>query len=132
MPDRHPRFRSISSVVLGLSLPLLATFLISSCGDSSGPTVAVTLVLDTVDGLSMPAAVKGTDGRTFTIGTGRLQGTDLGPSCGMSLQLATGPIASVEVPQCKLTAGNAFKFKATLTDSRFPSGPHEYRFVAPP
>jgi hypothetical protein len=67
----------------------------------------------------------------MTIGSGRLQGTDLGPSCGMSIQLNTGPVTFTTVPDCKLVAGEEFRFTATLSDSRFPAGPHVYRFVAP-
>lgn len=102
-----------------------------ACSDASGPAVARTLTLYTLDRNLLPAVIKGTDGRTMTIGIGRLQGTDIGPSCGMSLQLTTGPITSAEVPGCKLVAGEEITFTATLSDSRFPTGPHEYRFVPP-
>ena len=91
----------------------------------------MTLTLYAVDGNLLPAVVKGADGRTMTIGIGRLQGTDIGPSCGMSIQLTNGPIASAQVPDCKLVAGEEFRFNATLNDPRFPTGPHAYRFVPP-
>jgi len=131
MPDRTKRPKSVSHVIFRTSLAILAAFSISSCGNSTGPAFARTLTLYTVDGIYMPAAVKSPDGRTITIGVGRLQGTDLGPSCGMSLQLNTGPITSAEVPSCKLISGQEFTFTATLSDPRFPSGPHQYRFVPP-
>ena len=131
MPDRPPRSKSFARALLTSSLALVATLSISSCRNSNGPAVALTLTLYTVDGNFMPAAVKSADGRTITIGVGRLQGTDLGPSCGMSLQLNTGPITSAEIPDCRLLTGEEFKFTATLTDPRFPTGPHQYRFVPP-
>lgn len=131
MHDRPPRSTHRSSRVFKSSLALLATLSFSACGNTSGPPVAVTLVLYTVDKTYMPAPIKNPDGRIFTIGVGRLQGNDLGPSCGMSLQLINGPITSTEIPGCKLTAGGEITFTATLTDSRFPTGPHEYRFVSP-
>ncbi|HUQ47828.1 MAG TPA: hypothetical protein VM053_06225 [Gemmatimonadaceae bacterium] len=117
--------------MLRSSLAVLAALSLWACGNTSGPAVARTFSLYTVDRNFLPAATRGTDGRTMAIGVGRLQGTDLGPSCGMSLQLTTGPITSAEIPGCKLAADEEITFTATLTDSRFPSGPHEYRFVPP-
>jgi hypothetical protein len=131
MPDRAPLSRLFSHIIFRSSLALVAAVSISACNNSAGPAVALTLTLYTIDGNFLPAAIKNTDGRTFTIGVGRLQGTDLGPSCGMSLQLITGPITSAEVPGCKLVTGEEFKFTATLSDPRFPTGPHQYRFVPP-
>jgi hypothetical protein len=131
MPDRTKRSKSIARVIRNVSLALIAASFVSACGNSSGPAVARTLTLYAVDGNFMPAAVKSADGRTITIGVGRLQGTDLGPTCGMSLQLNTGPITSAEVPSCKLISGEEFKFTATLSDPRFPTGAHQYRFVPP-
>ncbi len=131
MPDCLPSSKPIRLPLLRTSLAFLAAMSISSCGDSSGPAVALTLSLYTVDRNFLPAPVKGADGRTVTIGVGRLQGTDLGPSCGMSLQIISGPITAAEVRDCKLVTGEEFSFTATLTDPRFPTGPHEYRFVPP-
>ena len=131
MQDCSLRPKHLSHVVLKPALAFLAALLLSACGNTSGPAVSLTLTLYTVDRNFLPAAIKGTDGRTMTIGVGRLQGNDLGPSCGMSLQLTSGPITSAEIPGCKLVAGKELTFTATLNDSRFPSGPHEYRFVPP-
>jgi hypothetical protein len=131
MPDRSPSLKPLAQSIVKSSLAILAAISISSCSGSTGPAVAQTLTLYTVDRNFLPAAIKNPDGRVFTIGVGRLQGSDIGPSCGMSVQLATGPIASAEVPNCKLGAGEEFTFTATLNDSRFPAGPHEYRFVPP-
>lgn len=131
MPDRLPLSKSFAHTLLKSSLALIAALSISSCSNSNGPSVALTLTLYTVDGNFLPVAIRNADGKTFTIGVGRLQGTDLGPSCGMSLQLITGPITSAAVPGCKLITGEEFKFTATLNDPRFPSGPHQYRFVPP-
>ena len=131
MQDCPSRPKLVSHRLLKSLLAFLAALSISSCADASGPAVAITLTLYTLDRNYLPAAIKSADGRTITIGIGRLQGTDLGPSCGMSLQLINGPITSAEVPDCKLIAGEEFKFTATLNDPRFPTGPHEYRFVPP-
>ncbi|MEO7367280.1 MAG: hypothetical protein ABIZ36_04945, partial [Gemmatimonadaceae bacterium] len=62
-------------------------------------------------------------------GNGRLQGTSWGHACGMSLQLIEGPLTAVDVADCKLATGEEKRFIATLTDSRFPAGAHEYRFL---
>ena len=101
----------------------------TSCGNSVGPAVAVTLNLYSVDGVVIPAPFKSAGGLSIAIGNGRLQGTNWGHACGMSLQLTTGPITAVDVADCKLLTGQEKRFSVTLTDSRFPSGAHEYRFV---
>jgi len=101
----------------------------ASCGNSLGPAVAVTLNLYSVDGVVIPVPLKSSGGKSISIGNGRLQGTNWGHACGMSLQLAEGPITSVDVADCKLITGEEKRFSATLTDSRFPAGAHEYRFV---
>lgn len=131
MPDRTHRSQSFARIALKSALAIFASLLLSSCSNSSGPSLALTFTLYTLDGNYLPAAIRNADGKTITIGIGRLQGTDAGPSCGMSLQLITGPITSAEIPDCKLVKGEEFRFKATLTDSRFPSGSHEYRFISP-
>jgi hypothetical protein len=129
MPHAKLRFKSLANSVVRSSLTVLGVILVSSCGDATGLAVSQTFTLYTVDRNYLPAAISNTDGRTMTIGIGRLQGTDVGPSCGMSLQLINGPITSLQIPNCKLEAGKEITFTATLTDSRFPSGAHEYRFV---
>jgi len=106
-------------------------FIILSCSDTSGPAVAVTLDLYSVDGVAIPVPTKSAGGKAITIGNGRLQGTNRGFACGMSLQLSQGPITAAEIPDCRLITGQEKIFTATITDSRFPSGPHEYRFVPP-
>jgi len=131
MQDRQIRSKSRKVSLLLSSLAIIGAALISSCSGSTGPAVAQTFHLLTIDGTSLPAAIRNADGRIITIGVGRLQGTDLGPSCGMSLQLGNGPITTVEVPSCKLEAGKDFTFTTTLSDPRFPSGPHVYRFAQP-
>lgn len=102
-----------------------------SCSDTSGPAVAVTLNLYSVDGVVIPAPTKSAGGKSITIGNGRLQGTNRGFACGMSLQLSEGPITALEIPDCRLITGEEKTFSATITDSRFPAGPHTYRFFAP-
>lgn len=129
MPDRASHLKSVADRLLRSSLPIFGAILVSSCSDATGLAVSQTLVLYTVDRSFLPAPVKNPDGRTFTIGVGRLQGTDVGPSCGMSIQLTSGPITSLQIPNCKLERGDEITFNATLNDSRFPSGAHEYRFV---
>jgi hypothetical protein len=129
MPHPNARLKPLANSILKSTLAVLGSILFSSCGDATGLAVSQTLTLYTVDRNYLPAAIKNSDGRTMTIGIGRLQGTDVGPSCGMSIQLINGPITSLQIPNCKLEAGDEITFTATLTDSRFPSGPHEYRFV---
>ncbi len=102
-----------------------------SCSDTSGPAVAVTLDLYSVDGVVIPVPSKSAGGKAISIGNGRLQGTNRGFACGMSLQLSEGPITALEIPDCRLITGQEKSFVATITDTRFPSGPHTYRFIAP-
>ena len=101
----------------------------TACSDTSGPAVAVTLRLYTVDGVFIPTPLKDAGGRAISIGNGRLQGTNRGYACGMSLQLTDGPITAVDVPDCRLFTGEEKRVSVSLTDSRFPSGVHEYRFI---
>jgi hypothetical protein len=82
-----------------------------------------------VDGIMIPVSLKTPGGKTVSLATGRLQGTSWGHACGAAFSLAEGPITVAEVPDCKLLPGEEKKFTLTLTDSRFPAGPHEYRFV---
>jgi hypothetical protein len=106
-------------------------FTLLSCSDTSGPAVAVTLDLYSVDGVVIPVPTKSAGGKSISIGNGRLQGTNRGFACGMSLQLSEGPITAAEIPDCRLLTGEEKIFTATITDSRFPAGPHVYRFFAP-
>ncbi len=112
---------------------LTAVFLVvatsAGCSDTSGPSVAVTLNLYSVDGVLVPVALKTPGGKTVSIGSGRLQGTNRGFACGMSLQLVEGPITAIDVPSCRLLTGEEKMFSAALSDSRFPAGAHTYRFV---
>jgi hypothetical protein len=109
----------------------VVAFMLLSCSDTSGPAVAVTLDLYSVDGVVIPVPTRSAGGKAITIGNGRLQGTNRGFACGMSLQLSEGPITALEIPDCRLLTGQEKIFTATITDSRFPSGPHIYRFFAP-
>jgi len=102
---------------------------VAGCGDSLGPGVAVTLTLVSVDGVSLPAAFNTPAGRRVSIGIGRLQGTNWGHACGVALALAEGPMTAAEVPDCRLEPDEERIFTITLTDSRFPAGSHQYRFV---
>lgn len=102
-----------------------------ACSDTSGPAVAVTLALYSVDGVLVPAPLKSVGGKPISIGSGRLQGTNRGFACGMSLQLSEGPITAIDIPNCRLLTGREKTFSAALSDSRFPAGAHTYRFVAP-
>lgn len=111
--------------VAALSITLL------SCSDTSGPAVAVQLDLYSIDGVVIPVPAKSAGGKAISIGNGRLQGTNRGFACGMSIQLSEGPITAVEIPDCRLLTGEEKTFSATITDSRFPAGPHIYRFISP-
>ena len=111
-----------------LFLALLASPL-AGCGDSLGPGVAVALTLTSIDGVSLPAAFNTPGGRLVAVGTGRLQGTNWGHACGVALALTEGPMTAAQVPDCRLEPGEERIFTITLTDSRFPAGAHQYRFV---
>lgn len=129
MPDCLPRVPSLRRVLVTSSLVLLASLSSLSCNNSLGPAVAVTLNLYSIDGVIIPVPPKSPGGKTVTVGNGRLQGTNWGYACGMSLQLIDGPITAADIPDCKLITGEEKKFSAALSDSRFPAGLHEYRFV---
>lgn len=128
MLDCLPRIASLRRVLIMSSLALLGSSTVS-CNNALGPAVAVTLNLYSIDGVVIPVPLKSPGGKTVTVGNGRLQGTNWGHACGMSLQLIDGPITAAEIPDCRLIAGEEKKFSATLSDSRFPGGAHEYRFV---
>jgi hypothetical protein len=124
---------SISKTRRSIEMLCIAAFAFTllSCSDTSGPAVAVTLDLYSVDGIVIPVPTKSAAGKAISIGNGRLQGTNRGFACGMSLQLSEGPITAAEIPDCRLITGQEKIFTATITDSRFPPGPHVYRFFAP-
>ena len=100
-----------------------------SCSDSSGPGVAVNLNLHSIDGVVIPVQLKTPGGALVTLANGELQGTNWGHACGAAFRLAEGPITAVAVPDCKLRPGEELRTTITFSDSRFPAGPHEYRFV---
>ena len=99
------------------------------CKETSGPAVAVTLQLHSVDGVVIPAPFISPGGKPATVARGFLQGTNWGAACGFSVGLAEGPLTYLAVPDCRLKAGEEREFAITFTDSRFPVGTHEYRFI---
>ena len=100
-----------------------------ACGDSSGPGIAVSLSLRSVDGVVVPTQLRTAGGQLITLADGKLQGTNWGHACGVALRLSEGPLTAAEVPDCKLNPGEAKTVSITLTDARFPAGTHEYRFI---
>lgn len=102
---------------------------LSGCGNSIGPGIAVALDLHSIDGVVVPMQLRTPGGRLVTVAAGKLQGTNWGYACGMALRLVEGPITTADVPDCKLDPSQEKTFTLTLADSRFPAGPHEYRFV---
>ena len=128
MPACAPQHTRAKRFVLVLVAGLVSAATVS-CNNNLGPAVAVTLNLYSVDGAVTPVPLKSVGGKAISIGNGRLQGTNWGHACGMSLQLIDGPITAIDIADCRLTAGEEKRFSATLSDSRFPAGAHEYRFV---
>ena len=114
---------------LASSLVIVGGALVVGCSDTSGPGVAVTLNLHSIDGVVIPVQLKTPGGKLVTLGSGRLQGTNWGHACGAAFTLAEGPITAIEIPGCKPKRGEEVKATITFTDSRFPAGAHEYRFV---
>ena len=104
-------------------------FALLACSETSGPAVAVNLNLHSVDGIVVPVQLRTPGGRLVTLANGKLQGTSWGYACGAGFRLAEGPITALDIPSCRLTSGIERKFTITFTDSRFPAGQHEYRFV---
>jgi hypothetical protein len=104
-------------------------FLLSSCSDPDGVASAVTLSLYSVDGVVIPAPMTSAGGRPATIGRGFLQGNNWGHACGFSVGLAEGALTFAEIPNCRLYPEEERTFTVTFLDSRFPAGPHVYRFV---
>ena len=109
-------------------LAVVAAVLLS-CSDTSGPGVAVHLNLHSVDGVVIPVQLRTPGGKLVTLSSGKLQGTNWGHACGAAFSLAEGPITAIDVPSCKPKPGEDVKATITFTDSRFPAGTHEYRFV---
>ncbi|MEO8193111.1 MAG: hypothetical protein ABI681_04615 [Gemmatimonadales bacterium] len=101
----------------------------TACSETSGPATAVTLSLQSVDGVSLPTQLRTPGGRLVSVGRGFLQGTNWGHACGFAVGLAEGPLTAVDVPGCRLKRGEERTFTITLSDSRFPAGAHDYRFV---
>jgi hypothetical protein len=104
-------------------------FCLSGCKDTSGPAVAVTLELYSVDGVVVPAPLVSPGGKPATVARGFLQGTNWGAACGFAVGLAEGPVTYLDVADCRLTPGEERKFNITFSDTRFPAGTHEYRFI---
>jgi hypothetical protein len=71
-------------------------------------------------------------GHAATVGSGFLQGNNWGHACGFSVRLNEGPLTFAEIPDCRLYPGEERTFTVTFLDSRFPSGPHIYRFIPQP
>ena len=111
--------------VYGIALLLLA----GGCKDTSGPAIAVTLKLHSVDGVVIPAPLVSPFGKRATVARGFLQGTNWGAACGFAVGLSEGPVTFLDVPDCRLKTGEERKFQISFSDSRFPAGTHEYRFI---
>ena len=108
---------------------ILIALALTACSDSAGPGIAVTLNLHSIDGKVVPAEGITPGGRRVSIASGKLQGTNWGHACGVALRLVEGPLTAAEIPDCKVSPGEERIFTLQLNDSRFPAGPHEYRFV---
>jgi hypothetical protein len=107
----------------------MALIWMSACSDTSGPAVAVTLRLSTIDGVGLPVQLRTQGGKLVTLSTGLLQGTNWGAACGFAASLAEGPLTAVEVAGCRLKPGESRTFSITFSDSRFPSGSHDFTFI---
>ena len=89
----------------------------------------MTLELYSVDGVVIPTSLLSPGGKRATVGSGFLQGTNWGAACGFSAQLAEGALTFLAVPDCRLKPGKERTFAITFSDSRFPAGTHQYRFI---
>ena len=118
---RRPPMRAV--------LRAIALLFLTACTDANDVAVAVTLRLDSVDGVAVPARFTSAGGKPATIGRGFLQGNNWGHACGFSVGLAEGPLTFAEIPDCRLHPGEARTFSVALLDSRFPGGTHTYRFI---
>ena len=108
---------------------IASVLLAGSCKETSGPASAVTLELYSVDDVLIPAPLLSPGGKRATVARGFLQGTNWGAACGFSVGLAEGPLTSAAIPNCRLKPGEERTFTITFSDSRFPAGSHEYRFI---
>jgi hypothetical protein len=112
-----------------IACAIACVFSVSGCKDTSGPAVAVTLELVSVDGVVVPARLVSPAGKPATVARGFLQGTNWGAACGFAVGLAEGPVTFLDVADCRLKPGEERKFSITFSDTRFPAGTHEYRFI---
>ena len=103
--------------------------LVGGCKETSGPATAVTLDLYSVDGVLIPAPLVSPGGKQATVARGFLQGTNWGAACGFSVGTAEGALTFLEVPDCRLKPREERTFAITFSDSRFPAGTHQYRFI---
>ena len=110
-------------------LPAMTLAFFTACTDANDVATAVTLTLESVNGVAIPARLTSVAGKPATIGRGFLQGNNWGHACGFSVGLAEGPLTFAEIPDCRLHPGEARTFTVTLLDSRFPGGSHSYRFI---
>ena len=107
----------------------ISFLLAGGCKETSGPATAVTLELYSVDNVVIPAPLVSPGGKRATVARGFLQGTNWGAACGFSVGLAEGALTFLQVPDCRLKPGEERSFAITFSDSRFPAGTHEYRFI---
>ena len=114
---------------IGALATAIALAFFTGCTDVNDVATAVTLKLESVDGIAVPAPLTSAAGKPATIGSGFLQGNNWGHACGFSVGLAEGPLTFTQVPDCRLHPGEERTFTLTLLDSRFPSGSHTYRFI---
>lgn len=114
---------------VAITLFLCAVAAVTACKDTSGPAIAVTLELYSIDDNVLPVQLRSPRGELVTIARGLLQGTNWGAACGFAVGLAEGPLTAVDVPACRLKPGEERIFQITFSDTRFPAGTHSYRFV---
>jgi hypothetical protein len=106
-----------------------AAIALGGCSGDVGPGVFVRLRAVSVDGKPLPASLPAPGNKVATIAEAYLVGTNWGAACGISVRLVSGPITAGEIPDCKLHPGDTRTVVVQFPDARFPSGPHEYRFV---
>jgi hypothetical protein len=124
MTRKHRKFELIA-----LLLATMVAGPLMGCRDTSGPAVAVSLNLHSIDGVVVPVQLRTPGGKLVTLANGKVQGTNWGHACGAAFRLAEGPITAVDVPDCRLAPGEELITTLTFSDSRFPGGSHLYRFV---
>lgn len=116
-----PRARVFAAVFAAIAL--------GGCGGDVGPGVFVRLRAVSVDDEPLPASLPAPGNKVATIAEAYLVGTNWGAACGISVRLVSGAITAGEIPDCKLHPGDTRTVVVALPDTRFPSGPHEYRFI---